>query len=289
MSKINLYDVLGVPRDCDQSLIDTVYKSLVRVFHPDVFKGDKAFAQEKLKIINEAYSVVGDVDRRKTYDADLKRSESSGATEEIYEDDSSENQPYDDMYTDEWKVVIGYFPEIDEMYRSLRRLNLSLSAAFKILLVSEKNYRDARSFFTKLQQEFLRAKFGKNPDVQLLALHAIEKGHRKFALDLNKDLTILGEDEHPIILEKLAARYKEFADEYYQKCGIPDIKYYRKSFGLKPGRYSTAQNKIFYVKPDFSACILSNRWDLKYFDSVEDLVKSGLLSAEDIRTAEKMS
>ena len=44
MSKINHYDVLGVPRDCDQSLIDTVYKSMVKIFHPDVFKGDKAFA-----------------------------------------------------------------------------------------------------------------------------------------------------------------------------------------------------------------------------------------------------
>lgn len=289
MSKINHYDVLGVPRDCEQSLIETVYKSMVKIFHPDVFKGDKAFAQEKLKVINEAYGVLGNAERRKSYDADLKRSESSGATEEIYEDESPDHQPFDDMYTDEWKVVIGYFPDIDDMYKSLRRLNLSLSAAFQIVLISNKDYRGAQKLFKKLQQEFLRTKFGENFGIHSLVLQAIETGNKRFALELNRDLLILGEQEYPIILERLGKKYKDFSSEYYPKCGFSGIENFRKCFGLKPGRYRTWSNQVFGILPNYSAYIeLPNFWGAKSFESMEELVKAGFLSAEAIRTADKI-
>lgn len=45
---MNYYDVLGIPKDFEQSLIEHIYKSLVKIYHPDIFKGDKAFAEEKL-------------------------------------------------------------------------------------------------------------------------------------------------------------------------------------------------------------------------------------------------
>lgn len=223
MSKINHYDVLGVPRDCEQQLIDTVYRSMVRIFHPDVFKGDKVFAQEKLKVVNEAYSVLGNLERRKSYDADLKRSESSGATEEIYEDEFSDHQPFDDMYIDEWKVVIGYFPEIDNMYKSLRRLNLNLALLFKIETVTKKNYRDADILSRKLKRDFLIEKFGKNLDIHSLVMFAIESGNRKFALELNKDLLIMGEDEYPVVLVNMFYRHREFCLKYYPKCGFEHL------------------------------------------------------------------
>lgn len=289
MSKINHYDVLGVPRDCDQSLIDTVYKSMVKIFHPDVFKGNKAFAQEKLKVINEVYSVIGNVERRKSYDADLKRTESSGATEEIYEDESSDYQPFDEMYTDKWKVVISYFPEIDNMYKSLRRLNISLSAVFQIVLISDKNYRDAHNLLKRLQQEFLRTKFGDNFEIHSLVLHAIETGNKKFARELNRDLLVLGEQEFPVILERLGEKYKDFSSEYYPKCGFSGIENFRKSLGLKPGRYRTWSNKMFGILPNYSAYIwLPNLGAAKSFESMEELVKAGFLSAEAVRAADKI-
>ena len=223
MSKINHYDVLGVPRDCEQQLIDTVYRSMVRIFHPDVFKGDKVFAQEKLKVVNEAYSVLGDAELRKAYDDDLRRSEGSGATEEIYEDERSDYQPFDDMYTDEWKVVVGYFPEIDNMYKSLRRVNLNLALLFKIETVTKKNYRDADFLSRKLKRDFLIEKFGKNLDIHALVMFAIESGNRKFALELNKDLLIMGEDEYPVVLVNMFYRHREFCLKYYPQCGFEQL------------------------------------------------------------------
>ena len=62
------YVVLGVPRNADQELIKATYKALLKIYHPDVFKGDKKFATEQLKKINIAYEILSDPKKRKNYD-----------------------------------------------------------------------------------------------------------------------------------------------------------------------------------------------------------------------------
>jgi hypothetical protein len=176
------------------------------------------------------------------------------------------------------------------MYKSLRRLNLSLSVVFKIVLISDKNYRDAHNLFKKLQQEFLRTKFGDNFGLHSLVLHAIETGNKRFALELNRDLLILGEKEYPIILERLGAKYKDFSNEYYPKCGFSGIENFRKSLGLKPGRYKTKQNRVFGILPNYSAYIeIPNAWGSKTYESMEKMIEAGFLSAEAVRTADKIA
>jgi curved DNA-binding protein CbpA len=292
MSKINHYDVLGVPRDCEQSLIDTVYKSMVKIFHPDVFKGDKTFAQEKLKVINEAYAVIGNVERRKSYDAELKRSENSGATEEIYEDGDQNQQPFDDMYADEWKVVIGYFPEIDTMYTSLKKLNFNLALSFKVELISKKNYRDATLLSEKLKRNFLTEKFGSNSNLHLLVVSAIESGNRQFALDLNKDLRILGEDEQTAILNKLAKKYPKFCTVYYPKFGFQRLIGTQKWLQLTPGKYRTFTNQFFGITPSFTAYFVVPGFfgDKSYgYPSIDKLIEAGCLTADEVYSADKVS
>ncbi len=66
MSKRDYYEVLGVPRDADDSAIKGAYRRLARQYHPDVNKA--ADAEERFKEINEAYEVLSDADRRAAYD-----------------------------------------------------------------------------------------------------------------------------------------------------------------------------------------------------------------------------
>jgi hypothetical protein len=287
MSKINHYDVLGVPRDCDQSLIDTVYKSMVKIFHPDVFKGDKAFAQDKLKVINEAYGVLGNVERRKSYDAGLKRSEGSGATEEVYEDENPNHQPFDEMYSDEWSVVIEYFPEIDNLFKSLTRLNLNLSAAFRVNLITTKKYREANILFQKMKFEFLRTKFGENWSIHSLVLAAIETGNKNFALELNRDLVILGEEEYSVILVRLRQKYKAFCEEYYPKFGFGSFVNANNAFEISPGVYVTQSAKVFEITLNHSA--LMPCYSATRFNSLDELVRWGALTSAEVRTAKKIS
>jgi len=66
MSKRDYYEVLGVPRDADESAIKSAYRKLARQYHPDVNKsGD---AEERFKEINEAYEVLSDGEKRAAYD-----------------------------------------------------------------------------------------------------------------------------------------------------------------------------------------------------------------------------
>src|SRR4051794_32715516 len=61
------YRVLGVPRTASAEEIRKAFRSLARQYHPDVAK-DKKHAEEKFKEINEAYEVLSDAAKRKTYD-----------------------------------------------------------------------------------------------------------------------------------------------------------------------------------------------------------------------------
>ena len=60
------YKTLGVSRDAAQDQIKRAYRNLARKYHPDVNK-DPA-AEAKFKLINEAYEVLGDAQKRKRYD-----------------------------------------------------------------------------------------------------------------------------------------------------------------------------------------------------------------------------
>ena len=61
------YKSLGVDKNATQDEIKSAYRRLAKQYHPDLHPGDNA-AAEKFKEVNEAYSVVGDPDKRAKYD-----------------------------------------------------------------------------------------------------------------------------------------------------------------------------------------------------------------------------
>jgi molecular chaperone DnaJ len=61
------YAVLGVGRDATSEEIKRAYRKLARQYHPDVNGGDAA-AEERIKEVNRAYSVLSDPDKKRRYD-----------------------------------------------------------------------------------------------------------------------------------------------------------------------------------------------------------------------------
>jgi len=61
------YEVLGVPRDADETQIKKAFRRLARELHPDVNRHDPD-AEEKFKEAAEAYEILNDSERRALYD-----------------------------------------------------------------------------------------------------------------------------------------------------------------------------------------------------------------------------
>lgn len=66
-TKQDYYELLGVPRKASVKEIRQAYRKLARKFHPDLNPGDKS-AEEKFKLIQEAYDVLSDTKKRQMYD-----------------------------------------------------------------------------------------------------------------------------------------------------------------------------------------------------------------------------
>src|SRR3989337_669269 len=69
MAKRDYYEVLGVPRAASKDDIKRAYRRLAKEDHPDMAKGDKKAAEERVKELSEAYEALGDEEKRKIYDA----------------------------------------------------------------------------------------------------------------------------------------------------------------------------------------------------------------------------
>src|SRR5881394_3629898 len=67
MAKRDYYEVLGVSKTASADDIKRAHRKLVRQYHPDVNKNNKA-SEEKFKEVQEAYDVLSDEEKRKRYD-----------------------------------------------------------------------------------------------------------------------------------------------------------------------------------------------------------------------------
>ena len=75
----NYYEVLGLPPGATTDQIKKKYRELARKFHPDVVQ-DKAMGQRVFTQINQAYSVLGDPERRAQYNGSLSNGAASNGT-----------------------------------------------------------------------------------------------------------------------------------------------------------------------------------------------------------------
>ena len=63
----NYYDIMGVSRDASEAEIKKAFRQLALKYHPDRNPGNRE-AEEKFKVINEAYSCLSDPGKRVNYD-----------------------------------------------------------------------------------------------------------------------------------------------------------------------------------------------------------------------------
>lgn len=91
----NYYDILQVNKNASQEIIEKAYKVLVKKYHPDLQKDElKQEYEEKLKLINEAYEVLSDEEKRKQYDLELSQKENINNQQNSYSQQNNTNNQY---------------------------------------------------------------------------------------------------------------------------------------------------------------------------------------------------
>jgi DnaJ-class molecular chaperone len=65
------YDQLEVHPHASRETIEAAYKSLAKRFHPDINQDKSPAAQERMRLINAAWTVLNDPKKRKEYDKSI--------------------------------------------------------------------------------------------------------------------------------------------------------------------------------------------------------------------------
>jgi len=68
----NYYKLLGIDPKADRQTVKQAYLAKIKEWHPDKNPDCTEEAEEKTKILNQAYHVLGDPDQRKNYDRMLR-------------------------------------------------------------------------------------------------------------------------------------------------------------------------------------------------------------------------
>jgi molecular chaperone DnaJ len=98
--KPDYYRVLGVERTASEASIKKAYRSLAMNYHPDRHPGDE-LAEEKFKLVNEAYATIGNADKRIDYDAVLRRQAAESKRRETTPPPQNDfYMPHDEMLRD---------------------------------------------------------------------------------------------------------------------------------------------------------------------------------------------
>jgi curved DNA-binding protein CbpA len=69
---INYYELLGIDPKAGREEVRQAYLNKIKEWHPDKNPGRTADAEEKTKVLNQAYHILADPERRKNYDRMLR-------------------------------------------------------------------------------------------------------------------------------------------------------------------------------------------------------------------------
>ena len=99
------FKILGISRNATDKEIKTAFRKLARKFHPDLHPHDES-AESEFKEINEAYEILSDEDKKKSYEQFLNYwfKNRDGKTREFYRKNNDqrfdETINFDDFLSD---------------------------------------------------------------------------------------------------------------------------------------------------------------------------------------------
>ena len=198
-------------------------------YHPDRYTGDKVKAHEKTIEINEAYAILSDENKRKSYDNE-RSARKNEYEPEVEEDEPISSKHKNDVLEADWKIAIEHVNGLDELHSNLYRLSPDVAFTFKLEVLESKDFLNSREIALKFSYNFLKKYFGNNPDIQEFAQWLLVNGHKEIAKELNKVITVLGSDfTAKSIIDKLSKKHNI---EYRKSHSSNEDGLYKDKLGL---------------------------------------------------------
>ena len=136
MAELDYYEILQVSRTATSAEIKKAYRKMAIKYHPDKNPNDKE-AEEKFKVINEAYGVLSDEKKRSIYDRYGKEGlESSGAGFEGMEGDIM------DIFNSIFGDGFGFSKKSDKSRRYAMDMEMRINLSFQEAVFGTKKKLD---------------------------------------------------------------------------------------------------------------------------------------------------
>ncbi len=237
----NYYHILGLSFESnpETQLISAAYKALIKLYHPDVFKGDKKTLNRKITEINEAYEVLKDKKKKNIYDEELKKfqqDKSFDYSDEEFEDTDQFNKKYIDQ---DWEIALLVYPELERNKKILSKYSQKLSLQFQFYLLETKEFYKFEIIKKRFINAFLERKFGTSEEIKAFSKILIENGFKKNAIYLNKLIKVIGYNSEKRIIRTF---FKQFPD--LEEFMTEEMRFYKK---IKINSSSENDQKLFII------------------------------------------
>ena len=228
----NFYHILGLSLEPapEQQLIEAAYRALVKLYHPDVYKGDKKSLKRKISEINEAYDTLSDNKKREDYDKNLKKiqiDKSFQFTDDEFEDKDLFNSKYID---EDWEIALLVYPELEKIKENLLKYSLKLSFQFQFYLLETKEFNKLTNVESRFKDAFLERKFGTSLEIKSLSRFLIENNYKKNAKYLNKLIQVIGTRSEKRIIKTFFEQFPEIENIFSSQSNVKEKKDYTSFF-----------------------------------------------------------
>ena len=177
----NYYHILGLSFESnpENSLIDAAYKALVKLYHPDIYKGNNRDLKRKITELNEAYEILSNANKKKKYDEQLSffHKKNSYDFSDLHLEDTEKFN--DKFFNNDWEIATIVYPELEEKIYKLNLYSKKLTLQFQFYLLETKKFHKNSDIMNKFINAFIEKKFGSSKLINKLSRFLIENKKEK--------------------------------------------------------------------------------------------------------------
>ena len=212
----NYYHILGLSFESnpENSLIDAAYKALVKLYHPDIYKGNNRDLKRKITELNEAYEILSNANKKKKYDEQLSffHKKNSYDFSDLHLEDTEKFN--DKFFNNDWEIATIVYPELEEKIYKLNLYSKKLTLQFQFYLLETKKFHKNSDIMNKFINAFIEKKFGSSKLINKLSRFLIENKNKKEALYLNKLVKVVGSKSEKKIVDAFFKHYPKIEYDF---------------------------------------------------------------------------